>query len=72
MKVKATISHFNWDEYKKRRNALLQMSDKYTLPDFPISEEDRALVLKYRQDLRVMFENVASPSQLVFPTWPIS
>lgn len=72
MKVTATNKHMDWDPYRKRRNSLLQASDKYTLPDYPISEEDRILVLEYRRILRDMFNNVKSPSELVFPIWPIS
>lgn len=71
MKVVAKPQHFDWKPYRDRRNMLLAQSDRYTLPDFPISEEDRALVLIYRQQLRDMMD-VPSPSQLVFPEWPLT
>lgn len=35
-----------------RRNRLLRASDRYVLPDFPISESLRARILAYRQTLR--------------------
>ena len=37
---------------RKLRDALLVESDKYMLPDFPITEEQKNEILTYRQELR--------------------
>lgn len=39
-------------EIKAKRNALLEATDKYLLPDFPISEEEKAQYKMYRHYLR--------------------
>lgn len=71
MKIKATQDHFDWSVYRARRDALLKSSDRYMLVDFPISEEDRQLLMNYRAELRALFENVSNPQDLVFPEWPL-
>jgi hypothetical protein len=40
------------DHYKKIRNQLLLETDKYLLPDFPITLEQLEIVKEYRQKLR--------------------
>lgn len=52
---------------RTRRNSLLVESDKYLLSDFPISNENIALVKKYREDLRGMTESV----NIYDPQYPI-
>ena len=47
-----TINH-----YRKMRNDLLQETDKYLLPDFPISPENLEIVKEYRQALRDFTNN---------------
>jgi len=37
---------------REERNKLLAQSDKYLLPDFPITPENLELVKQYRQQLR--------------------
>ena len=37
---------------RKERNKLLLESDKYVLPDFPVTLENKMLILNYREDLR--------------------
>jgi hypothetical protein len=40
-------------EFKRNtRNAYLQLTDKYLLSDFPISDEKRYEIIEYRQYLR--------------------
>lgn len=40
-------------EFKRNtRNAYLQLTDKYLLSDFPISDEKRYEIMEYRQYLR--------------------
>lgn len=71
MKIAASPTHVDWNPYRKKRNTLLAASDRYMLPDFPISEENRALVATYRQQLRDMFAGLSHPEQAVYPPWPI-
>lgn len=47
-----TINH-----YRKMRNDLLQETDKYLLPDFPITPENLEIVKEYRQALRDFTKN---------------
>ncbi len=41
---------------RNERNKLLFDTDKYVLPDFPITPENLELVKEYRQQLREFFE----------------
>ena len=43
-----------WQLYqlRKTRNEYLQLTDKYLLSDFPISDEKRYEIIEYRQYLR--------------------
>lgn len=47
-----TINH-----YRKMRNDLLQETDKYLLPDFPITPENLEIVKEYREALRNFTKN---------------
>lgn len=47
-----TINH-----YRKMRNDLLQETDKYLMPDFPITPENLIIVKEYRQALRDFTKN---------------
>ena len=47
-----TINH-----YRKMRNDVLQETDKYLLPDFPITPENLEIVKEYRQSLRDFTKN---------------
>ena len=40
---------------KNQRNQLLEKTDKYTLPDFPITPEQLSEIKEYRQMLRDYF-----------------
>lgn len=40
-------------EYKRNtRNSYLALTDKYLLPDFPITDEKKEIIINYRQYLR--------------------
>jgi len=43
-----------WELFKLRntRNAYLQLTDKYLISDYPISDEKRYEIIEYRQYLR--------------------
>jgi hypothetical protein len=53
---------------RKERNKLLLDCDKYVLQDFPITLENKMLILNYRQDLRNFDFN---DFYLTLPQFPI-
>ncbi len=53
---------------RKDRNKLLSETDKYVLPDFNITMENKMKILNYRQSLRDFDFNDLS---LNFPIFPI-
>jgi len=54
MKTKAweLNEDYYMDELRGQRNMDLALTDKFMLSDYPISEEDKALIETYRQALR--------------------
>ena len=44
----------NWDlvYLRNTRNSLLQLTDKYLIPDYPITPENLEIIKIYRQELR--------------------
>lgn len=59
-----------WQELRVRRNSLLSYCDWTVMPDSPISTEQRAAWIAYRQQLRDLPQQVSSPENVVFPTPP--
>lgn len=59
------------EEKRAIRNQYLTDSDKYMLPDFPITEEERALWVNYRVYLRNIPEQPEFPNieVLTFEEW---
>lgn len=59
------------EEKRAIRNQYLTDSDKYVLPDFPVSEEERALWVKYRKYLRNITKDPNFPNVdvLNFKNW---
>ena len=53
---------------RSRRNRLLCETDKYMLPDFPISDAARAAWMAYRDQLRNITSQAGFPRNVVFPT----
>jgi hypothetical protein len=49
----------NWDliYLRNTRNSLLQLTDKYLLPDYPITPENLEIIKLYRQELRNFINN---------------
>lgn len=52
------------------RNFRLNQSDKYSYPDYPITEEKRSEWLTYRQALRDITSQPGFPSSVTWPTKP--
>jgi hypothetical protein len=51
------INNTNITNLRNQRNQLLKETDKYLLPDFPITEENLILIKDYRDKLRNFNEN---------------
>ena len=50
---------------KQQRNEILTNSDKYLLPDYPITQDKLQIIKQYRQELRDMPQN-----NFIFPIPP--
>lgn len=59
-----------WSELRSQRNLLLSSCDWTLMPDSPLSAEQRAAWIAYRQQLRDLPQQVSSPENVVFPTPP--
>ncbi len=57
---------------RSQRDMLLKESDKYMMSDYPISNDNKALVLAYRQALRDLPENTEDPMSPVYPVDPMA
>jgi hypothetical protein len=66
--MKALINGTVLKTRREERNKLLLESDKYTISDFPITNENKMLILTYRQNLRDFNFN---DFLLNFPEFPI-
>jgi hypothetical protein len=66
--MKALINGTVIKTRREERNKLLLESDKYVLQDFPITLENKMLILNYRQDLRNFDFN---DFYLTLPQFPI-
>jgi hypothetical protein len=52
-----TINYYNRTFLKNKRNLIISETDKYMLPDFPITPEQLEIVKQYRQALRDFTNN---------------
>lgn len=59
------------EEKRAIRNQYLTDADKYMIPDFPVSDEERALWIKYREYLRNITKDPKFPNVdvLNFKNW---
>jgi hypothetical protein len=57
-------------QIRKKRDELLYATDKYTISDYPITEEDRKVILQYRQKLRDIPQQENFPYNVEFPDKP--
>lgn len=46
------IQYWRLEYNRNTRNSYLALTDKYLLPDFPITDENRNIIKTYRQYLR--------------------
>jgi sugar/nucleoside kinase (ribokinase family) len=61
-----------WGDVRKERNQLLRDSDPVMLSDYPISDDDKTAMEGYRATLRDIPQSFDSPSDVVFPSPPLS
>ena len=59
-----------WIGIRKSRNADLAACDYAVMPDYPLSEEDRAAVASYRQALRDIPDQGNDPDGVEWPEKP--
>ena len=58
------------EQVRAERDYLLAATDKYLMPDFPISDGQRAEILAYRQTLRDVPEQPGFPASVIWPEKP--
>lgn len=58
------------ERMRLKRDKLLEASDFYVMPDYPYTEEGFALVVKYRQSLRDITEQIGFPNEIEWPKLP--
>lgn len=54
----------------KKRNKYLRITDKFVLPDFPLSDDLKVAIVNYRQQLRDLPEQSGFPNSIVWPEQP--
>lgn len=52
------------------RNKYLRITDKFVLPDFPLSDDLKVAIVSYRQQLRDLPEQSGFPNNIVWPEQP--
>jgi len=60
----------SWRDVKGRRNQLLSESDWTQLPDAVLTLEEKSAWQNYRQKLRDIPQDYATPDDVIFPTPP--
>lgn len=60
-----------WEVLRARRNSLIQETDKYLLPDYPIDADKLEEVKLYRQALRDLPSKTKKPSAAKWPVKPV-
>jgi hypothetical protein len=54
----------------QRRNKFLRITDKFVLPDFPLSDDLKVAIVNYRQQLRDLTDQSGFPNSIVWPEQP--
>ena len=68
--VKAALIDEAWRLLRVRRDKLLRDTDYAIMPDYPITDAQKAEVTAYRQALRDIPESFASPDAVEWPAKP--
>lgn len=67
----AKVEQYAWAAVRRTRDDLLALTDYLMMLDYPISDEDRQKVKEYRQSLRDVTNNSATPNAVVWPEMPV-
>lgn len=69
------IEFWRLELLRNTRNSYLQLTDKYVLPDYPITEEKKNIIIEYRQMLRdfinINKEAISNGLEFELPPIPI-
>lgn len=68
--IPADLTEGAWNQIRATRNQLLTACDWTILPDSPLTTEQKAAWLTYRQDLRDIPQDYATIESIVWPTEP--
>lgn len=58
------------ERVRRKRDGKIAATDYLAMPDYPLSEEDRAVVMNYRQALRDVPAQEGFPREVVWPEVP--
>lgn len=64
------LPEITWDEIREKRNTLLAESDWTILPDSPKTDEEKTEWMTYRQTLRDVTTDFATPDSVEWPLLP--
>ena len=59
-----------WIEIRQHRDMLLSESDKYMIEDYPITQENKNLIISYRQQLRNIPQTYINADDVIWPIIP--
>lgn len=71
MKVWKASDVDKWEVINQKCKQILAATDKYvSVPDYPITEEEKAAWIKYRQAIRDLNKIYTNPDEVIWPTPP--
>lgn len=68
--INAAAIDIEWSKLRNERDQLLTGTDWTQMADSPLSEADKSIWATYRQELRDLPDNTASPNAVVWPELP--
>ena len=68
--ISAALLDQAWALVRKERDTLLRASDYAVMPDYPLTDAQKAEVTAYRQALRDIPETAGSPDAVEWPEKP--
>jgi hypothetical protein len=66
----APVNTLSWNDIRHSRNVELQMTDWTSLPDSPLTQEQKQKWSVYRQQLRDITKVFPTPNHVIWPTKP--
>jgi hypothetical protein len=68
--IAEAVNSAKWSEIRVMRDGLIRETDWVFFPDSPVSEDAKALVSEYRQELRDIPQKFQNPEDVVWPPKP--